>query len=775
MDNFRSVGPGEPVDLTVLASIADRVRWLSAAIVDAANRNAPAKDGIKVGGHQASSSSVVEIMTSLWFQELTALDRISVKPHASPVLYAVHYLLGHLSVDSVEGFRSHGGLPAYPNRLKTPGLVDFTTGSMGLGATATLWAALACRFIAVGERKRQAGRFFAVVGDAELDEGAIWEAVFDPMVACLGEIIWIVDVNSQSLDRVLPKSHASKAQAMFEAAGWQVLSLRWGRKVSQIFEAPGGAELRQRLESMSSSEFQRLLRSPLDDVKQRLLVGQDSNSLKMLLDSMESFEVLEAVSDLGGHDIALLLESYLNADPLRPTVIFAHTVKGRHLPTEAHAGNHSMLLNDGQMRDLAFRLGADWSEPWRLPPEESAEGILCSHRKTTLERESFSCLPSAVSPKDFGLTYKSTISTQTAFGRFLTEFSRQAPGLAQSVVTCSADVALSTNLGGWVNRSHVWSLPGAADWSSSDEGGVLRWREDSVGQHIELGIAEVNLVSLLGELGSTWSRWGKRLIPIGTLYDAFLPRALEPWSFGMYAGGQSILVGTPSGVTLAHEGGAHQSASTPSIGLQQPGCISWEPAFAQDLEWALLAAIDGVGATDGSSAYFRLSTRPVDQRLADVPSEASQRAFRREQVLRGGYRLVAHSPGVEDVVLVGVGAVMPNVLEAAELLTAEGIHAGVICLTSPDLVFRAFHSSKSSPARRWLEDLFAQPEPSPIVSVVDGHPHTLAFLSGVFGSSSVCLGVTEFGQSSSLGDAYALHGLDANAIVEAARRLAAER
>nr|BFE74857.1 hypothetical protein GCM10020092_081580 [Actinoplanes digitatis] len=162
---------------------------------------------------------------------------------------------------------------------------------------------------------------------------------------------------------------------------------------------------------------------------------------------------------------------------------------------------------------------------------------------------------------------------------------------------------------------------------------MLRWQEHGKGQHIELGIAEVNLVSLLGELGVTWSRWGERLIPIATIYDPFVSRALEPWSYGIYAGGQSILVGTPSGVTLAPEGGAHQSITTPSIGLEQPGCVAWEPAFAQDLEWCFLHAMSQVGIEGGTSAYFRLSTRPLDPAGAQVPEEPSLRDRRRRQAV----------------------------------------------------------------------------------------------------------------------------------------------
>ena len=185
----------------------------------------------------------------------------------------------------------------------------------------------------------------------------------------------------------------------------------------------------------------------------------------------------------------------------------------------------------------------------------------------------------------------------------------------------------------------MWAARERVDWFADDPETILHWRERPTGQHLELGIAETNLVGLLGELGATWSRWGQPLLPIGVLYDPFVERALEPWSFGIYAGGQSILVGTPSGVSLAPEGGAHQSISTPSVGLEQPGCVTYEPAFAIEVEWTLLASLARLGRPDGTSAYLRLSTRPVDQHLAAVPADPAARERRRRQVVAGAYLL----------------------------------------------------------------------------------------------------------------------------------------
>ncbi|MGN6524600.1 MAG: transketolase-like TK C-terminal-containing protein, partial [Actinomycetes bacterium] len=613
--------------------------------------------------------------------------------------------------------------------------------------------------------------FISLVGDAELDEGAIWEAVADPQVASLGELLWVVDLNRQSLDRVVPDIQIARLQGMFTAAGWEVITLKWGRLISELFDRPGGDELRRRLEDMPNEEYQRMLRVRPDEVGERVLAGQSSPVLRDLVESLEPAQLAAAVRDLGGHDLGLLTDTFDSVDDHRPTVVFAYTVKGRGLATEAHPNNHSALLTEEQLRQLADVSGVSAADPWQTFAPGSPEAELCRARGATLRRSVMGTTPPVKVPTSLGHAHRKPGSTQAALGRLLADLVRDAPEAAARVVTCSPDVASSTNLGGWINKTGVWSVRKRRDWFADDAERVLRWAESETGQHVELGIAETNWVGLLGELGTTWSRWGERLIPVATLYDPFVGRALEPWSYGMYAGGQSILVGTPSGVTLAPEGGAHQSITTPSIGLEQPSCIAWEPAFAQDLEWCFLHAMSLVGIPGGTSSYFRLSTRPIDPQLARLPDDPVRLERRRRQAGAGGYRLSSHPAGQDDVTLVVVGAVVPEVVSAAEVLAAQGIAAGVVCLTSPDLVFRSFQqrgSRDSGQGGSILDELFPPETPAPLVTVQDGHPHTLAFLAGARGDRIRCLGVSDFGQSTSVDEAYALHGIDTTAIVDAA-------
>ncbi len=651
--------------------------------------------------------------------------------------------------------------------------MDFSTGSVGIGATSTLWSGLAHRYVAGHFDVPRGGRQVALVGDAELDEGAVWEALVDPMVAELGEALWVVDLNRQSLDRIVPNIAAGRIESMFEAAGWQTITVKYGRRLRELFDRRGGDAFRLRIDEMSNEEYQHLLRSSPEQLRERISAGtgRGRRDIDRLISDLDDASLAAGVRDLGGHDLADLLEAFGAADAERdrPSVIFAYTIKAWGLPTEGHPANHSALLSTEEWEGLSAALGADFEDPWAGFDEGSAEAELCRAAAARLELPSHENRQLPAVPLEVGRLHQGRTSTQQALGRLLVDLSHKAPEVSSHVVTVSPDVASSTNLGGWINRVGIWHSGDRIDWFADDSDTIVKWRETDQGQHIELGIAEVNLVGLLGELGSTYSRDGQPLLPIGTIYDPFVNRALEPWSFGIYAGGKSILVGTPSGVSLAPEGGAHQSVTTPSVGLEQPGCIAWEPAFGQDFEWTMLDALSKLGQPDGTSAYFRLSTRPIDQSLAGVPGDDAGREERRQAALSGGY-VLRRAPRVPDVCLVGMGVIIPELVEAANELAEGGIESDVICITSADLLFRAMRARQG--LRPGSADVLAQLFPPdrrvPIVSACDGHPHTLSFLSAAAGVLSANLGVDDFGQSGDVNDLYEYFGIDASTIVGAA-------
>ena len=362
MSHIRSPGVPPPLEderhLT-LRGVERRVLWLATAIIDHANNKRDADSGPKVGGHQASSASIVSIMTTLWFHQLRAQDRVSVKPHASPVLHTINYLLGRLAPTYLTTLRSFGGLQSYPSRTKDPDPVDYSTGSVGIGATATIWGAISRRYVEGHFGGAETGRQYALLGDAELDEGACWEVILEPSVASLGELVWIVDLNRQSLDRIVPHMSVDRFEAMFEAAGWQTLTVKYGELLQSLFRQPGGELLQQRIDEMSNPEFQRLLRCSPGELRQRLPGPQAAEPFTRLLSDIDDLTLHRAIRDLGGHDLQALCAAYAAIDDTRPTVIFAYTVKGYNLASQGHPQNHSALLSEEQLAELAVRLHAN--------------------------------------------------------------------------------------------------------------------------------------------------------------------------------------------------------------------------------------------------------------------------------------------------------------------------------------------------------------------------------------------------------------------------------
>ncbi|HBH04183.1 MAG TPA: pyruvate dehydrogenase [Candidatus Rokubacteria bacterium] len=738
-------------------------------MVHHANHVRPTPDGIKVGGHQASSASAVSLLTALYFKALGPGDLVAVKPHAAPALYAIQYLRGRLDREALATLRSFEGLQAYPSRRKNPEVVDLSTGSMGLGAVQATFGALAGRYVVDHGLGRAPGRVVVLVGDAELDEGNVWEALGEEAVGRLGNVLWIVDVNRQALDRVVPEARTRRLRALFEACGLHVIDLRWGRRLRAMFGRPGGARLRRRLEALSNAEYQRLLRLPAAEVRKAVVVGaagRPDPTLDRLLGRIPDEAVAALVADLGGHDLALILAALGAArrERLRPTVILAHTIKGFGLPLAGDPLNHTALLTPAQVEALRDALGVLPGHEWDGFPPGSVEAEWI-RRLPPLFTPPAPAPPRAAVPETLDEAYPGEGSTQEAFGRVLGALARLPA--AETLVTVSPDVAVTTHLAGWINRKGVY-FPEARPHVFADLPQAVQWREGPAGQHIELGIAEHNLFLLLGALGLTRALAGATLLPIGTLYDPFVPRGLDALYHALYAGSRFVVAATPSGVSLAPEGGAHQSVITPGIGVALPGIAYAEPAFAREVEWLLLDALRGIQAGTGESLYLRLSTRPVDQTLAPPPS-----ADYRARVLRGGYRLLdarggpGWDPEASAVHVFAAGAVVPEAVAAARALRAEGVHASVFVVTSPDRLYRGLRAP-----RPYLEELVGPDEEGvPVVSVLDGHSHALAFLGAALGVPQLALGVDDFGQSGARADLYRHYGIDAPAIARAARTL----
>ncbi|WBB56851.1 pyruvate dehydrogenase [Verrucosispora sp. WMMD573] len=774
-------------ELGVLDEIQRRVLWLATRIVDAANHDRGAGDGVKVGGHQASSASLVTAMTALWFAHLDGEDRVAVKPHASPVFHAIQYLLGNLDRSYLPRLRARGGLQSYPSRTKDPDEVDFSTGSVGLGAAAPLFAAVTRRYVDAHFGARPHSRFVALIGDAELDEGNIWEAVADPATTGLGNVMWVVDFNRQSLDRVVPGVRIDQWRGQFEAAGWHVVEVKYGRRLAEAYDRPGGAALRDWIDAMPNEQYQSLFGLTGPALRKQFLDGAPEGIAALIADVSDT-DLGPLVTDLGGHDLAALLDAYAQCDAVtdRPSVVFAYTVKGWGLPIAGNPRNHSALLTGEQVDALRAAQGLTRDTEWdRLDPASPA-GIRAGQRREALSRAPRERALGATVPQATNVRANKPISTQEVFGRVLVDLARD-PQVGKYLVTTAPDVATSTNLAGFINKTGVFAPTAQRSWS---EDRVLRWTESPEGQHIELGISEMNLFLLLGQLGLAWDLSGQPLLPVGTVYDPFVLRGLDAFLYGTYSGARFVVAGTPSGVTLAPEGGAHQSTITASVGLELPGVTFVEPAYAASLDWLLCDAFGHIaGATratptavpaEDGAYYFRLSTRPVDQAPFEAARARLGDAVLRRQVLAGAYRLVdAHQahPQLADaptVQLAASGAVLPEVLAAAAELADEGVAAHVVDVTSLDRLYRAWQRTLRQGVRTAtvpsvpgaLRSAFA--DRVPVVTVHDAASHAMAWLGSAVGAPAVPLGVDEFGQSGSVQDLYDLHDLLPGSIVNAA-------
>jgi pyruvate dehydrogenase E1 component len=787
----------------ILLRIQDRLLWLATNTIHYANSRRPNPSPERVGGHQSSSTSSLTLLTALYFKVLRPGDRVAVKPTAAPIFYAIQVLRGLLPPEALRQYRSLGGLQAYPSRVKHPGWFDFSTGSMGLGAVAPAFAALLDRYVLdhfggpgepePGEPPAAARpRNIALVGDAELDEGSVWEAWTEEAMADLAGHVVVVDLNRQSLDRVVGDRRSRQLERLFRALGWHVLTLRFGRRLRALFDAPGGAWLRDRLEAMPNLEYHALLRLPPAAARKALGAGAPPEAARRL-DELEDAEFAALLADLGGHDLDAIVDAFAEADRVadRPVAMLAWTLKGWRLPFAGDPLNHGAQVTAEQLAALRRELGVPEGEEWATFPPGSPEAAYIRRAVAAgvgLPRRYVRPAPVSI-PERLELPPRPAASTQEVFGDVLAALARH-PAVERWLVTVSADVATTTHLSGWVNRRGVYAT-GERDDAFERLGlrPLVRWKESPAGQHLELGIGEASFFVLLSVFGLAPELCGRPLLPIGTLYDCFLPRGLDPLLHATYSGARFVLVATPSGITLAPEGGAHQSVVTPSLGIEVPELLAYEPAFAREVEWLLLEALRRIqDPTHGRAVYLRLSTRTVDQALLQPALDRVGEASLRAQVLRGGYRLVdgsgtpGYEPGANVVTLVAAGALVPEAVEASRRLGAEGIRANVVVLTSARACYEEWAQAARAAARGaapgvpWLHALFPPDDLEgevPVVTVVDGHSHSLAWLGAALGVPHVPLGVDAFGQSGARADLYRHYGIDADAIAQAARLLLA--
>ncbi|MEM6679080.1 MAG: transketolase [Pseudomonadota bacterium] len=779
-------------DLAQLKTLEQRLLWLACWTIHNANHLREKGEGdVKVGGHQASSASMVSLITALYFGALRPEDRVAVKPHASPMFHAMQYLMGNQTREKLEAFRGFGGAQSYPSRTKDIDDVDFSTGSVGLGAAMPLFASIVQDYVHAhgwaGERP--AGRMVTLLGDAELDEGNVYEALQEGWKHSLRNCWWVIDYNRQSLDGVVHEGLWKRIEAIFEAFGWRVVRLKFGAEQERAFAEPGGERLRDWIETCPNDLYSALTFQGGAAWRKRLMddLG-DQGPMTALLDARSDDALQRLMTGLGGHCVETLTRAFAGVSDDRPTVFLAYTIKGWGTPLAGHKDNHAGLMTPAQMDAFRARMGVDEGAEWEpMAGVENPEALraFLSRVPFFAEGPRRYAAPAIPAPGPVVLADE-VISTQAAFGKILEALAKGDSPLAERIVTTSPDVTVSTNLGPWTNRRGLFAREARGDRFKAEKvPSMQKWGFSAEGQHIELGIAEMNLFLLLGAAGLSHSLFGTRLIPVGTLYDPFVARGLDALNYACYQDARFIVAGTPSGVTLAPEGGAHQSIGSPLIGMSQDGLASFEPAFADELalimDWAFdYLQRDGEGDPDertwlrdetGGSVYLRLSTRPVER-----PARRPDPGFARG-VIDGAYWLRPPGPNAE-VVIAYQGAIAPEAIEAAARIGTGRRDIGVLAVTSADRLNAGWTAARRARARgnkaavSHAERLLgALPPHCLIVSVIDGHPATLAWLGAVVGHRQMPLGVEHFGQTGTIGDLYRHFGIDADGIVEAAAGL----
>jgi len=787
-------------DLPILTALERKVLWLATWTIHQANHLRDNSDGVKVGGHQASSASLATIMAALYFHSLRPQDRVAVKPHASPNFHAIQYLLGLQDRDKLENFRGYKGAQSYPSRTKDTDDVDFSTGSVGLGVAQTLFSSLAQDYVRAHGwgLNRPEGRMIALIGDAELDEGNIFEAMLEGWKQGLRNCWWIVDYNRQSLDAVVREGLWQRYENLFRNFGWDVVVLKYGALQQVAFAEPGGEVLRRWIDNCPNQLYSALVFQGGAAWRKRLNneIG-DQGPVTRLIERRSDDELAQLMNNLGGHDLKSVIEAFDAVDHDRPVCFIAYTVKGHGLPLAGHKDNHAGLMTPAQMetfqQTMNIRPGHEWDRFEGLSqPADAIQAFLDRVPFASAGERRLRAAPIAV-PAELKVAIQPKMSTQTGFGALLNELARGDTPLAARIVTASPDVTVSTNLGAWVNRRGLFAREALADTFKSERiPSTFNWDFSPTGQHIELGIAEMNLFIGLSALGLSHSINGERLLPIGTLYDPFIARGLDALNYACYQDARFILVATPSGITLAPEGGAHQSIAEPLIGLAQDGLAAFEPAFVDELAAILGFAFDYIqrdahadGAEPsernwlrdetGGSIYLRLSTRPVEQ------IERTMTPPLRQAIVDGAYWLREPGPNCQ-VVVAYTGAVAPEAIQATGLMAEDRRDVGLLAVTSADRLNAGWTAAWRARerglvhARSHIERLFASlPRHCGIVSVLDGHPATLAWLGAVYGHRLRPLGVEHFGQTGAIDDLYAHYGIDARAIIAAAEAIAPGR
>ncbi len=763
------------MELNILRDLERKVSWLSNYIIHYANNIRLKEDDLKVGGHQASCASVISILVVLYFKILNKFDRIAIKPHASPVFHAIQYLLNNQSLENLKNFRKVNGAQAYPSLTKDYSNVDFSTGSVGLGGAMTIFSSIVQDYLSCNDilKAQNKSKMISVFGDAELDEGNVYEALLEGAKHEIENCWWIIDYNRQSLDGIIYEKLFDKLINLFKLMDWDVHILKYGKKLQRLKSLKGGHRILKWIDACPNDLFSALTFQGGN--AWRITLKDDFNKnrdISNIIDPLNDTELHQLMTNLAGHDIEELNEVFSkNKNSAKPACFICYTVKGFGLPLAGHKDNHSGIMNIDQFNvyqeSMQIEVGKEW---------EKTEGLKVSKQTfiNYLSKNNFynvgkerSLNDQYIEFKEKKSSFKDYLSTQDAFGQIINDIGKDEEKVTKRIVTASPDVTVSTNLGSWVNQRNIFRRNPKIDiFKEKKVTSAQKWKYSPHGQHIELGIAENNLFLLLGALGISEKIFGTRLLPIGTIYDTFIGRGLDALNYATYIDARFILVGTPSGVTLSHEGGAHQSIITPNIGISQPNLSYYEPSFADELNLLIFWALNNIQKKKGNSVYLRLSTKKLLQPKRELTN------LIKDDIVNGGYWFKNNNKQL-DLLIVSAGVIIGEVINCLNNLNEENLNIGVFVVTSPDKLYKDWvYSTKNINYNSHLEKKLQNIDiNTPIITIIDGHSSALSWIGSVKGQKVIPMGVNNFGKSGDLKEVYSLNEINLNSIVDRIARL----
>ncbi len=763
------------------------------------------------------------------------------------------------------------------------------SGSVGIPPVASVYLALAYRYMRDHDRDVPAdAHFWSLIGDSEFREGSLLEAMPDVAERQLGNVTWIVDYNRQNLDgtripneKGLQSRDCDRIEHTALANGWRVLQVRHGAYRDEIFAREGGEAVRHLFEhELSDYEYQLALYKR-DPELTRTIVAQQSEEAAKVIGDLSDEELQRLFEDVGGHDVGKMIEALELArrEPSEPYLVIAHTIKGWGLECFADPANHSALPEKDEIDALLTAQGLDPEDPYAHFPDDSEEGAYLAergerfrqgilyarqHRRENRQAARQAVIDAGGLPEslDIDLSLYPQVHTQWMWGQLaaklvristlneeqpedakiqhkpLTEREQRWASVAKFVMTMSPDVGTSTNIAPVLDKRIYGTGAGHGEEDTEFDARhpELMSGTDPWTRHIRFEIAEANCMSAAGSFGRMAHYCGLPSFPIMTVYDFFIKRALDQLFYNLYWGAEFVILGTPSGVTLAPEGAQHSWKSD----IQIPNLITWEPAFAIEVDWILSDAIRRhmMDENEGRRGILiRAVTRAIPQKLlltclrmhaknkstlpagtvlkprgsgsewGDAVDEHTIGAHPddvlmshlREDVLRGAYYLLdwhgyaGYEPGDNVVNLFAMGSLVVEAVEAAKKLVERGIFANVVAVASPELLLGLLaEQSEYEHLRENLgihgdlyltEDVAHHGEAGlltvagrrvPCVAVCDGEAGLVDNIGSIVGVKQVTLAVRKFSKCGRPDEIFGYQELDAEAIVDACGRALAE-